>query len=108
MNPINLPPSLRWGFRGRVIEVLIIGLEESIINLVEFVVENLLRKLVTVRRSVRSKQNPVLILVEESPRSPRLPPQLANTRSDVNVHVRKAVEAFGYIGKIFREIPHMQ
>ncbi len=94
MNPVNLPTPLRWSLRGGVIEILVIRLQESIVNLIELVVEHLLWELVAVRSSVSAKQNPVLMLVKESPRRSRLASQLANARRNVDVHVTEAVQIF--------------
>src|SRR6266700_2930037 len=78
INPVNSPTALRRYFRRSVIEIFVFGFKEPEINLIQLVVEDLLRKFVTVRSRVRGEQNPVLVLVEEFARGYRLPPEFAD------------------------------
>ena len=60
------------------------------------------------RRSVGSEQNAVLISIEEITRSPRLSAQFADTRGNINRHIREPVEALGNVIEVLREIANVQ
>src|SRR5260370_18883504 len=77
IDAVNAPAPLRGDFRRSVVEVLVVSLQESIVNLVQLFVEYLLRKLVTVRSGVGTKHDAILILVEKLPRRAGLPSQLS-------------------------------
>src|SRR6185295_17140251 len=77
---VDPPAALRRHRSGGVVEVLVLRLEEAVVDLVELVVEDLLRVLVALGRrdGVGPEEDPVLVLVEEFPRRPRLTPKLAD------------------------------
>src|SRR5882757_1316034 len=108
MDAIDLPAPLRWGLRRSVVEVLVIGLQKSKVDLVELVIEYLLWELVAMRSRVGPEQNPVLILLKECPRRSRLAAQLPNARSNVDVHVLEPVQIFGDVGEILRKVADVQ
>src|SRR5664279_4960482 len=108
MNAVDSPATLWWSLGRCVIEVLVVRLQESIINLIKLVVEYLLRELVSMRRCVGSKQNLVLMLLKESPSGPRLASQLPDASGDVDIHVVKAIQILRHIGKILGKVPDMQ
>src|SRR5690606_15584159 len=83
--PVDAPPTLRRHRRGCVVEVLVLRLEEAEIDLVQLVAEDLLRRLVSLRNRVRSEQDPVLVLLEEPARRPRLASELADAGPDLDV-----------------------
>ena len=78
---INPPASLRWYRRWRVVEILILRLKKTVVNLVKFVSENLLWGFIAVRRRISSKQYSILILVEKLSRHSRLPAESAISAS---------------------------
>src|SRR4051794_35773114 len=108
MNSINSPPPLRRNFGGSIIEILIFSFEETKINFVELVIEDLLREFVAVERGIRGEKNPVLVLVEKFSGGYRLSPQLANPGSHIDEHVREPVQVLGNILQIFRKIAEVQ
>src|SRR5579871_1907975 len=85
IDAIDAPTTLWRYVRRSVVEVFVICLQKPIVDLIEFVIENLLRILITMRIGISPKQNPVLIPVKESSRRARLPSQLANTCGNVHV-----------------------
>src|SRR5882724_3749064 len=108
VDPVNFPSTLRRNFRRSIVKVLVFTLQETEIDFVELVVENLLRVFITMRRCVRREKDTILIFVEELARGSRLASQLSNARRNVDVHVREAIEAFRYVLQIFREIPSVK
>src|SRR5579863_9409513 len=74
IDAINPPAALRRNLRRRVIKIFVVGLEKTVVNLVELVVKHLLRKCFSVRRRVGTKKNPILILFKEFSRGARLTP----------------------------------
>ena len=108
MYPVNPPAALRRYFSRGVIEILIFGFQETVINFIEFVVEYLLGKSFSMRSRIGSKQNPVLVFVEEFSGSARLASQFAYSGGSVDGHIGKSVEILGDILQVFRKIAHVQ
>src|SRR5690242_17764839 len=84
LNSVDLPAALRRNLRRRVIEVLIVALEEAVVDLVQGIAKYLLGKLIAVGSSVRAEHDPVLILIEKPAGGTRLAAEFANAGSDVN------------------------
>ena len=91
-NAIYPPAPLRRYLRRSIVEILVIGLEEPIINFVQLSVKHLLRKFVTMRRGIGPKENSVLITIKKSALSSGLAPQFADTCGGVHSHIGKAIE----------------
>src|ERR1041385_2932672 len=108
LNAIDFPAALRRNLGWSVIEILIIGFKETIVDLVQLVVEDLLRKLIAMERRVCAEKNAVLIFVEEAACTPWLPPKFADPGGNINAHVWKAVEVLGDISKIFGEVANVK
>src|SRR5579859_1428155 len=106
--PINPPPSLRRHLRRRVIEILVFGFQKPVIDLVQQVSEDLLRRISPVRNGVGSKQDSILIFVKELSGHARLAPKLSDAGAHLHVHIRKAIHAFAHVRKIFGVIPHVK
>src|SRR6185295_2365769 len=83
-------------------EILVLRLEKAIIDFIQLVAEDLLRCFNSVRCRIGSKQDPVLILVEELARHAWLSTKLADTSSDIHVHVWVTIETLRNIREIFR------
>src|ERR1044072_9248201 len=62
---VNTPAPLRRNRSWSVVEVLILGFEKAVIDLVQLVAEDLLRRFVSMRCRVCGKQNPVLVLIKK-------------------------------------------
>src|SRR5207247_4507088 len=86
----------------RVVEVLVLGLEEPVVDLVELVLEDLLRVALAVggRHGIGPEEDPVLVLLGELPRGARLAAQLSDARSDLDRHVGQLVEGGGHEGQV--------
>src|ERR1051326_4984168 len=69
---VNSPSPLRGNRRRRVVEILILGFQKAVINLIQGIDKNLLRRIRSVRHRVCSKKNPILISVKKLSRHPRL------------------------------------
>src|SRR5450755_669875 len=108
INPVNPPPALRRYLGGCVVEMLIFGFQKTEINLIQLVIEDLLWKFVAVRSRVRAEQNPVLVPFEELAGSCRLASEFADARGNIDEHVGKAVEIFGYVLQILCEVSYME
>src|ERR1700680_392550 len=65
VNAVNAPAALRRYFGRGVIKILVLSLQEAVVNLVQLIVEHLLRKLVAMRSGIGSEKNAVLIFVKE-------------------------------------------
>src|SRR5918993_808135 len=90
--PVNLPAPLRGFGRRGVVEVLVLGLKEPVVDFVQLVAEDLLRRLEAVGHGVGAEENSVLIPVEELTRGAGLAPKLADARADLDRGVPVAVE----------------
>src|ERR1051325_2090141 len=99
---VNAPAALRRNRRGRVIKILVFRFQKPVIDFVQLIAEDLLRRLVAVRRRVRRKQNSVLVLVEELARHARLPAELADARGNVNIHVWITIQTLGNVRQVLR------
>src|SRR4029077_16077914 len=108
IDTVNPPASLRRYLRWSIVEVFILGFQKAIVDLIQLIVEHLLRELVTMRRRVGRKQNPVLVLVEKLSRSKRLAAEFSDASRHVHVHVRKPVEVLGDILQVLREVAEVQ
>src|SRR6266481_10112444 len=108
MYPIDPPAPLWRYFRRSVVKILILGFQKAVINLIQFVIEHLLRKLFAVRGCIRTKQDAVLIFVKKLPGSTRLPPQFADPCCSVHGHIGKSIEVVGYVLQVFGKITDMQ
>src|SRR6266581_5101665 len=108
INPVNSPTTLRRYFRRSVVEIFVFGFKEPEIDLIQLVIEDLLRKFVTVRSRIRGEQNPVLVLVEEFASSDRLASQFADARGNIDEHVGKAVKILRYVLQILCEVSNME
>ena len=71
---VDFPSALRWNLRGRIVKVFVVSFKKAVIDLVQLVVEYLLREFIAVRSRIRSEENPVLILVEKLARGAGLAP----------------------------------
>src|SRR4051812_28667850 len=107
---VDPPASLGRDGRGRVIEVLVLRLQEPVVDLVERIVEDLLRVVVAVRRRhrVRAEEDAVLVLLEELPRRARLPAQLADAGPDLDRRVRELVQGLAHEGEVLRVVPDVE
>src|SRR3954452_9883760 len=63
---VDSPPSLRWHTRRCVVEILILGFKEPVIDVIQVLAEHLLRRFRTERNRVGPKQNSILVFVEET------------------------------------------
>src|SRR6185369_7154294 len=99
---VNAPTTLRRNGRRRVIEILVFSFKKAVVDLVKFVAENLLRRLIAVRRGVRCEEYSVLILVKKLSRHTRLAAEFTNACCDVNVHVWITIETLGDVGQVLR------
>ena len=99
---VNIPPALRRDRRGCVREVLVLGLQKPEVDFVERVSEELLRECRIVGRRIGAEYHAVLKAIDELARRPRLPAQFADTRRDIDMHIRMRRQAFGYIRQILR------
>src|ERR1700756_4837086 len=106
-NPINSPAALGRDSSWSVVEVFVFGFEKTKIDLVQLVVENLLRELVTMRGRIGAKKNAVLIFVEKLTRSSGLASKFSDARRQVNEHVRIAIEILRHVLQIFREVAYV-
>src|SRR5262245_52239480 len=74
---VDSPAALRRYGRGRVVEVLVLGLEEPEIDPIQGITERLLRCVPPARHGVGAEEHAILVLVEEFLRCPRLTSELA-------------------------------
>ena len=77
MDPVDTPSPLWRNVRRSIVKILIVGFQESIVDLVESVVEYLLRRIVAVRCRIGAEEDSVLILLKEGTRGPRLAAQFS-------------------------------
>src|SRR5260370_328719 len=103
----NAPAALGRLLGGRIVEVFVFGLEEAVVDFVEALTEDLLRRFDAFGDSVGAEQDTVLILVEELSRAAGLAAQLADAGAELDAHVRVAVHGLRDVGQILR-VPHLQ
>src|ERR1044072_3114763 len=89
---VNTPAPLRRDGGWSVVEVLILRLEKAVIDLVQLVAEDLLRRFLSMRCRVCGKQNPVLVLIKKFACQAWLPAEFADTSSDIDGHVWITIE----------------
>src|SRR6266704_1348286 len=97
---INPPAALGWHWHRSVIEVLIFGFQKAVIDFVQLIGEDLLRRIGPVRNRIRAKKDSILVFLEELPGHARLPAELSDAGPQLHVHIGKAVHAFADVGKI--------
>src|ERR1700730_17340506 len=107
VNAVNAPAALRRYFGRGVIEILVLGFQKAVVNLVQLIVKHLLRKLVPMRSRISSEKNTVLILVEEFTARQRLTAYFPRSCGDIDGHVGKAVKIIRDVLQIFGKITHM-
>ena len=109
-NAVDAPAPLRRHRGGRVVEVLVVRLEEAVVDLVEQVVEDLLRGRVPLggRDRVRAEEDPVLVGLEELPRGARLAAELPDARPELDGEVRKPVERLRDEGEVLGVVVQAQ
>src|ERR1035437_5801942 len=96
------PPTALWRYGRRgVVEILIFGFKEPVVDLVERFAEDLLRRGGT-GMGGGGEHNPVLEFIEELARHPRLAGQVAGAGGDVDAHVGMCGQAFRNVRQIFR------
>src|SRR5215471_2090277 len=106
--PVDPPAPLRGNGRRRVVKILIFAFKKPVVDLIQCVAEDLLRRIRSVRHGIGSKQYAVLIPVKKLPRSPRLTAELADSGSQFDAGVRKTVETVADVCQILGVVPHMQ
>src|SRR5215472_14383969 len=108
MNAVDAPASLRghrcWG----VVEIVVVGFQKTVINLVKLVAEDLLGHVHTVGRGVGSEQDAILIAIEEPTGSSGLPSEFADASAKFHVQVSVPVELLRYECKILRVASDVQ
>src|SRR5579862_6751306 len=108
MDAVDAPAPLRRYFRRSVIEILVVCLQESIVDFVQLVVEDLLRSLVPMRSGVGAEQDAILIPVKKLLRRAGLPAQLSNAGRNIDRHIREAVKILRDIRQVLAEVSHVQ
>lgn len=101
---VDLPAALGRDWGGRVVEILVFGFEEAVVDVVELVAKDLLRSLDSVGDGVGAEDDAVLILFEELAGGPRLTTELAYSGCDVNVQVGVFVESGAYVAEVFSKV----
>src|SRR5437870_1369583 len=85
---VDPPAPLRRDGAGRVIEILVLRLQETEVTTKHLRPQVLLRKLFAgIGCRIGAEQDAVLIALEEPPRRAWLPPQLADARADLDVQI---------------------
>src|SRR3984957_816722 len=95
---VDAPPALRGYRRGSIVEVLVFGFKETVVDLVEFITVNLLWSVGAIRNGVRTEEDAILIFVEEFARCARLAAEFADACSHFDRHVWKAIHALANVG----------
>src|SRR5215467_12390358 len=105
---INSPAPLRRHLRRRVVEILVFGFQEPVIDFVQQVGEDLLRRVRPVRNGVRSKQKSILIFFKELSGHARLAAKLSYAGAHLPVHVGKTIHTFAHVGKVFCVVAYVK
>src|SRR6476646_11699216 len=64
---INPPAALRRYWGRRVVEILVLRLQEAKVNLIKLIYEHLLRRIRSIRHGVCAKNDSILIFFEKLP-----------------------------------------
>src|ERR1039458_10266359 len=108
LDSVNAPSPLGRHARRRVVKVFVVRFKEPEIDLVQLLVEDLLRKFVSVRHRIGSEKNSILATFEELAGGWGRAAQFTDARPNLHAHVRKPVKIPGEVLQIRSEIADVQ
>jgi hypothetical protein len=97
VQPVNIPAALTRNFAWIVVEILIVGFQETVMYPVS----------VKARPGICAKQDAVRISHKEPAGSVWLAAQFANTSADINEEVRATLNEIAHPAQILRITAHM-